>query len=147
MSYIQIYYHIVFSTQNREPVLLNNHRKRIYGYLWGILEEKNSHLYRIGGTRDHLHLLTHIHPTVPLAELVRDLKTASTFWIKKEGIIPHFRGWQKEYAAFTKSHENRDAVIEYIKDQEEHHKKFTFIEELRQLLIQHGIEFDERYLK
>jgi len=146
MSYTQIYYHVVFSTKNRAPMLAPAVRKEVFGYLWGILKGKKCHSYRMGGVEDHLHILTHLHPAIALADLIRDLKTSSTAWIKEHQVILELPGWQAEYAAFTKSHTDRPAVIEYIKEQEEHHRTVSFMDELKALLYEEGIAFEERYL-
>ena len=146
MSYVQTYYHIVFSTKNRVPVLHQDKRKELYGYLWGILKNKDCHLYQLGGTEDHIHMLTSMHSTVCLAVLVRDLKTSSTSWIRKEQVFHSFPGWQGEYGAFTKSHSHRDGVIEYIRKQVDHHKTESFADELRRLLREERIDFEERHL-
>jgi len=146
-TFSQIYYHIVFSTKNRERVLLAEKREALFRYIWGILKNKECHLYRINGVEDHLHLLTSLHPTVCLADLVREIKTSTAKWIKTERVFPGFGHWQDGYGAFTVSHEHKDAVIDYIKNQQEHHKHTTFLEEYRQFLIKAGIQFDERYLQ
>ena len=100
----------------------------------------------MGGTVDHIHILTSIHSTVCLANLIRDMKTGSGYWIKQENIFPQFPGWQNEYGAFTKSYSQRDSVIAYIRNQEEHHKTESFMDEFKRLLKEEGIAFDERYL-
>ena len=146
MSYHQVYYHIVFSTKNRVPVLHQKRRRELYNYVWGTLRNKKSHLYRIGGTEDHVHILTSIHSTVCCATLVRDLKTSCTSWIRNERIYPEFPGWQREYGAFTKAHSHRNRIIQYIKNQNEHHKSETFSEEFKRLLKEDGIDFDDCYL-
>jgi REP element-mobilizing transposase RayT len=146
MSYTQIYYHVVFSTKNRAPMLAPAVRKEVFGYLWGILKGKKCHSYRMGGVEDHLHILTHLHPAIALADLIRDLKTSSTAWIKEHQVILELPGWQAEYAAFTKSHTDRPVVIEYIKGQEEHHRTVSFLDEMKALLREEGIAFEERYL-
>jgi REP element-mobilizing transposase RayT len=74
-TYTQIYYHIVFSTKDRVPTLVAAQRERLFAYIWGILKNRGCHLYRINGTEDHLHLLTSLHPTVCLADLVKEIKT------------------------------------------------------------------------
>ncbi|MFC1851439.1 transposase [candidate division CSSED10-310 bacterium] len=147
MSYTQIYYHIIYSTKGRSPTLNKDRRKELYNYIWGILKNKTCHLYQIGGMEDHIHLLTSLHSTVCLANLIRDMKTSSNGWIKKENIFQNFSGWQVEYGAFTRSHSHRDGTISYIKNQEEHHKRESFIDEFKRLLKEEGISFDERYLK
>jgi REP element-mobilizing transposase RayT len=118
----------------------------LYKYIWGILEKKKCHLYRINGIENHLHILTHLHPSVALADLIKDIKLATTEHIKEKKLFPRFGGWQDGYGAFTYSIDRKDALINYIKNQEEHHRKKTFREEYLELLKEHGIEFDEKYL-
>jgi len=145
-TFTQIYYHLVFSTKDRERTLLTDRREDLFRYTWGILKNKECHLYRISGVEDHVHVLTAIHPTIALADLVRDIKTATAGWIKKKGVFPEFSHWQEGYGAFTVSHGDKDAVIEYIKNQEQHHQQVSFKDELREFLIRHGVKFDEKYL-
>ncbi len=145
-TYTQILYQIVFSTKNREPALVSIHRNDLYRYISGILENKKCHLYQINGVEDHLHILTHIHPSIALSDLVKDIKLASTKFIKEKGLFPAFTGWQDGYGAFTYSIDRKDILISYIKNQEDHHRLRTFREEYRELLTEHGVEYDEKYL-
>ena len=145
-TYTQILYQIIFSTWNREPTLSVTNREEVFKYVWGILKNKKCHLYRIGGVSDHLHILTHIHPTVSLASLVKDIKLASTEHIKNKNLFPDFSGWQEGYAAFTYAFKDKNRLIEYVKNQEAHHRVRSFKEELIELLTEHGIEYDEKYL-
>jgi len=145
-THTQICYHIVFSTKDRQPTLTDNRRQDLFRYICGILKNRQSHLYRINGVKDHLHILTSLHPSVSLAGLVKDVKTGSSLWIKKEGVFRMFSHWQDGYAAFTHSKPKIDRLIEYIKGQEEHHRRTTFVEEYRELLKEAGIEFEERYM-
>lgn len=145
-TYTQILYQIVFSTKNREQTLTKSNRQELFKYIWGILKNKHCHLYRINGVDDHLHIITHLHPSVSLASLIKDIKTASSIYIKKDGIFQKFSGWQDGYGAFTYSIKEKERLIEYVKNQEEHHKIKTFREEYIELLKEHGIEFDEKYL-
>jgi len=100
----------------------------------------------MGGTSDHIHILTHLHPSIALATLVKDIKTASSGYIKDKKLFPYFSKWQDGYAAFTYCNHEKGRLIQYIKNQEEHHKLLTYKEELIELLKEHGIEFDEKYL-
>jgi REP element-mobilizing transposase RayT len=145
-TYTQILYQIVFSTKNRERTLTNPGRQELFKYIFGILKNKNCHLYRINGVEDHLHIVTHLHPSVSLASLVKDIKLASTEHIKNTGLFNLFGGWQDGYGAFTYSIKEKDRLIEYVKNQEEHHKIKTFIEEYIELLNEHGIAYEEKYL-
>ena len=145
-TFTQIYYHIIFSTKNRELVLLAEHRKPLFAYIWGIIKNNNGHVYRINGVDDHVHIFTSLHPSVCLADLVKAIKVGSSQWMKSEGLCPHFSHWQDGYGAFTHSNAEKDALVDYIRGQEEHHKKKTFQDELRQFLVDAGVVFDERYL-
>ncbi len=147
MSYLQTYYHIIFSTKQRIATLPERHHKKLYNYIWSVIKNKKCHLYRIGGTEDHIHILTSLHPTICLSDFIRDLKTSTSKWMKNNKDFPNFMGWQAEYAALTKSHADHDVVIEYIKGQKEHHKKESALDEFKRLLIAEGIKIDEMYFK
>ncbi|MFN3556251.1 MAG: transposase [Bacteroidales bacterium] len=95
---------------------------------------------------DHLHIATHLHPTVTLADLVKDMKVSSSLMIKNENIFPGFSGWQEGYAGFSKSYADKDVLINYIMQQEEHHRKVSFRDELIELLLHEGIDFKEEFL-
>lgn len=103
-------------------------------------------MYRIGGVEDHLHIVTHIHPMVAPALLIKDIKLAASDFIKSEKLFPEFYGWQDGYGAFTYHISAKDNLIEYVKNQKEHHRKFDFRSEYIELLKEHGIEFEEKYL-
>ena len=145
-TYTQILYHIVFSTKERQASLKIDRREDLFRYIWGIVKNKHSHLYRINGTADHLHVLTSLHPTVCLADFVKEIKIASSKWIRENRVFPCFTHWQDGYGAFTHSIHEKDTQIDYIKNQSEHHKHKTFLEEYRELLIASGIDFEEKYL-
>jgi putative transposase len=145
-TYTQIIYQIVFGTKNRERTLSKSGRSELFKYIWGILENHKCHLYRINGVEDHVHIVTHLHPTVALSDLVKDIKLASTLYIKEAKLFPKFRGWQEGYGAFTYSMKEKDRLIAYVMNQEEHHKSIGFKQELREFLQEHGVEFDEQYL-
>ncbi|MFO7798236.1 MAG: IS200/IS605 family transposase [Rhodohalobacter sp.] len=145
-TYTQILYQIVFSTKNRKPVLLKENREKLYKDIWGILKNKNCHLYRINGVEDHLHIITHLHPSISLSNLVKDIKLGSSNYMKENQLFPDFDGWQEGYAAFTYTIKEKEGLIRYVQNQEEHHKKMTFKEELVVLLKEHNVEFNGRYL-
>lgn len=145
-TYTQILYQIVFSTKNREKALIKDQREKLFRYIWGILKNKKCILYQINGVDDHLHIATHVHPTVAVASLVKDIKVSSSDWIKEQGLFPKFKAWQVGYGAFTYSVKEKKALVNYIKKQETHHKTISFREEYIKLLQEHNIEFNEKYL-
>lgn len=145
-TYTQIIYQIVFSTKRRERVMTKESRDELYGYIVGLLENKKCHPYRINGVEDHIHILTHIHPSVSLSDLVKDIKVSTSKYIKEKNLFLGFSSWQEGYGAFTYSIREKDILINYIKNQEEHHRKKTFREEYIELLHEHEIAFEEKYL-
>ncbi len=143
-TYTQIIYHIVFATKLRQAVLTKSRRDDLYRFLWGVLKNRQSHLFRIGGIEDHVHILTSIHSTMALSDLVKELKTASSAWIKGEHVFPDFTYWQEGYGAFTHALPDKARLIEYIKNQEQHHQTVTFREEYDALFAGAGLEVDAR---
>ncbi len=144
-SYRQVYYQIVFGTKHRLRTIPEAHCSELYQYISGIIKNKNFRLYRINGVEDHIHIFSDLHPTVSLSEYVKDTKVASSLWMKANGNFPKFAAWQEGYGAFTYSVRERDMIINYVRNQKEHHKKQTFYDEFKRLLIESGIEFDEKY--
>jgi putative transposase len=145
-SYTQILYQIVFATKHRVEALTAPNRHKLFSYIHGILKNKKCHAYIINGVEDHLHIITHIHPSIALASLVKDIKLASSDFIKRESLFIKFNGWQNGYGAFTYSISEKDRLIKYVENQEEHHKSIDFKNEYRELLNEHEIEFEEKYL-
>lgn len=145
-TYTQIIYQIVIGTRYREKVLTKNNREELFKFINGILQNKKCVLYQVNGVEDHIHIVTHIHPTVALASLVKDIKLACSLFIKENNLFPHFRGWQDGYGAFTYSLKEKDRLIAYVQNQEEHHKRKTFLDEYKKLLETHTIKFEEKYL-
>jgi REP element-mobilizing transposase RayT len=144
-TYTQILYHIVFATKDRLPALADSRRDDLFRYVTGVI--KNSHCKPIwtNGVRDHVHSLLSLHPTVALADLLKDIKVASSIWVKENHVFPNFVGWQEGYGAFTFSLRDEPGLIAYLKRQEEHHRRVSFEEEYRKLLHDAGVEIDETY--
>lgn len=144
-SYRQIYYQIVFATKFREPVISQEHDYEMYKYINKIIQEKNCKPYRINGVEDHIHIMCDLHPSVCLADLVKEIKVSSGNFMRESGKFPDFKHWQEGYGAFTYSIRERDMIINYIKNQKAHHYKENSYDELKRLLVENDVEFDERY--
>jgi REP-associated tyrosine transposase len=144
-SYRQIIYQIIFRTKHSQKTLKQEHIEKLFQYIWGIIKNKNCHLYRINGMEEHIHILTDLHPSIALADYIRDIKTASSIWLKASENFPNFIGWADGYAALTYSYRDKDKLINYIKNQQQHHKTESFEAEYRRLLEEYDIIIDERY--
>jgi len=117
MSYRQIFYQIVFGTKNREATIAEEHCEELNKYIWGIIKNKNCKLYRINGVEDHIHIFSDLHPSISLADYVKEIKVASSIWMKECNKFPKFKGGQDKYGAFTYSIKEKDMIINYIKNQ------------------------------
>lgn len=143
-TYTSLHYHIVFSTKERRPLIAANWRPRLHEYLGGTVRGLGGVAEAVGGVEDHVHILVGLKPTHCLADLMRELKKASSVWSadnQEQGF-----GWQDGYAAFSVSHSHRDAVRQYITAQEQHHRQVDFVAELKRLLEKNGVEYDPKYL-
>jgi putative transposase len=144
-SYRQLLYHLVFRTKDSIPSIKQDNVDQLYAYISGIIKNKNSHLYRINGIENHLHIITDLHPSIALADFMREVKASSSFWIKNSGLFPSFIGWAEGYGSFTCSYMDLGRLIDYVKNQQEHHRKKSFEDEYRSLLIESGVKIDERF--
>ncbi len=146
-SLVQIYLHIVFSTKQRHPYLADaGLRKRLYSYMSGICKHHDCVALTIGGTENHVHLLTRHAKTMTISDFMRELKRSSSSWLKAQDFdLAHFH-WQDGYGAFSLSPSHVETVKAYIANQEEHHKEVSFEDELRRLCRKYHIEIDERYV-
>ena len=146
-TFTQIVYHIVFCTKNRARTLELEKRKQILAYIWGVLKNHNSQVYQINLMEDHVHLLCSLHPSTNLSDLVKVLKSAIRNWMKANKISKDFYGWQPGYAAFTVSWRDKQTVIGYVRNQQEHHRRVDFITEYKSLLDEFGIAYEDAYLE
>ncbi len=137
--------HVIFSTKDRAPFLQPASAPRIHAYLGGIVRHAECIPIEIGGISDHVHMLVAVHPTVAVAKLLALVKANSSTWIHEELRIDSF-AWQIGYAAFSVSESNVRAVRQYIQNQEEHHRRRGFQEELTEFLEKNGVAFDPRYV-
>ncbi len=145
-SLARFHIHLVFSTKNREPLIIDTVRDSLHRYMATVLQNLGCAPVLINSVEDHIHLLFDLSRTVAISQAVEDVKKSSSKWIKTQG--PEFAGfsWQAGYGAFAVSESNVEAVRAYIANQREHHRKKTFQEEYRQFLEKHRIAFDERYV-
>jgi len=145
-SLSKVIIHIIFSTKDREAWLDRDVRPRMHAYVATVCRDLDAEALRVGGVADHLHVVTTLPRTISQAAMVERVKKTSSKWIK--GLDPKYRQfyWQRGYGAFSVSPSQLDAVLEYVENQEEHHRIRSFQEEYRDFLRKYGVEFDERYV-
>jgi REP element-mobilizing transposase RayT len=144
-THLSLHYHIVFSTKDRHPFIVEAWRARLHEYLGGLIRTAEGIPEAVGGTDDHVHLLAGLRATHALASFVQDIKQTSSRWIHETIGVKNF-AWQPGYGAFTVSVSNSAAVKEYIANQSEHHRTKSFQEEYVAFLQKHNVAYDEAYL-
>jgi putative transposase len=138
---------IVFSTKNRSPFLSDkNVREEMHAYLGGTCNDLDCPVMTVGGVADHVHILCALSRNLSIAKVVGDIKRGSSKWIKTKGRMLTKFAWQNGYGVFSVGKSEVDRVRQYIKGQEDHHKKKTFQDEYRAFLNEYEVNFDERYL-
>jgi REP element-mobilizing transposase RayT len=145
-TYTNLLYHIVFSTKQRIPLIADDWKEELYRYIGGIIRAEGGVALEIGGANDHIHILAKFKASVSVADMLNKIKANSSKWANDHKMKMRKFGWQEGYAAFSVSESRVPDVKEYIQNQEEHHRKHTYQEELLALLERHGIEYDPRYL-
>ena len=144
-THLSLHFHIIFTPKHRRPDISAQWRARLHAFLGGTVRRLDGIPEAVGGTADHVHLLLGLRATQNVADVLRELKSASSRWIHATVGAREF-AWQDGYGAFTVSASKLAVVKRYIERQEEHHRRRTFQEEYVDFLKESGVEFDARYL-
>ena len=145
MPYIRIWIHLIWSTKNREPILERELRQKVFDHIKVNAKDKGIYLDTIGGYVEHVHTLISLGSDQTIAKVTQLLKGESSHWINQSSLTRGKFEWQDEYIAISVSESMVDKVREYIREQEEHHRKKSFAEEYQELLHRHG--FSDEGLK
>ena len=145
-TFTQIYLHFVFAVQNRMSLIQPGWKDELYKYITGIVKNNKHKLLAINGMPDHIHIAVGYKPHQLIPDLLQDIKGCSSKWINEKKFVKGKFNWQSGYGAFSFSHSHTDAVVKYINNQEQHHKKRSFNEEYVKLLKKYNIPYDERYV-
>jgi putative transposase len=138
--------HIVFSTKDRAPLLDAPVGPALHAYLATVARNVDCECFRVGGVADHVHIAVRLSRTITMAQLIEELKTSSSKWLKNQSPALAAFAWQRGYGAFSVGPSDLNALLNYIDIQEEHHRTRTFQDEYRAFLKKYGIDYDERYV-
>jgi REP element-mobilizing transposase RayT len=138
--------HIVFSTKDRTPELGPDVRSALHAYLATVARNVDCECFRVGGVADHVHLAVRLSRTLSMAKLIEELKTSSSKWLKTQSPTLSAFSWQRGYGAFSVGPSDLETLLNYIDNQEAHHRTRTFQDEYRTFLTKYGIDYDERYV-
>jgi REP element-mobilizing transposase RayT len=145
-TYTQIHLQFVFAVKYRAAIIHKSWRDLLFQYITGIIQNYNHKVICINGVEDHIHILIGMRPTQSISDLLQDIKGGSSKWINEKGFVSGRFEWQEGYGAFSYSKSQLQNVINYIENQEEHHKKKTFKEEYIEFLNAFEIEYNEKYI-
>jgi len=145
-TYTNLLYHLIFSTKNREKFIHEPLKTELYKYIGGIIRGEGGVLIEIGGMPEHLHLTAKFKPSVSVSDMLQKIKGNSSKWVNERPDRRARCGWQDGYGASSVSESQLSKANDYIRQQEEHHRRKTFKEEFIEFLERHGVEYDERYI-
>ena len=145
-TYTSLFYHVVFSTKNREPFIGPDIEQRVWAYIGGVARQHNMTALQVGGIEDHIHVLVLAPPVLSPSQIAQYVKGDLSKWIHETfPTLRHF-AWQTGYGAFSVSKSGVSSVVDYIQNQRQHHARKTFQAEYVEFLQRHGVEYDERYV-
>ena len=145
-TFSQIYIQVVFAVKGRQNLVHASFEEELYKYVSGIVTNKKQKSLAVNGMPDHIHILVGLKPSMCISDLVRDIKNNSTNFINDHGWLGKKFSWQDGYGAFSYSESNYGKVIDYIKNQKQHHAKRTFRDEYLSFLKKFNVPFDDKYL-
>ena len=145
-TYSQITIHAVFAVKKREAFITKEWRDELHKYISGIITTKGGKSLAVGGWNDHVHILFGLPVNISISDFMSAVKASSSGWINNNSFIKGKFEWQSGYGAFSFSRSHRDIVINYIMNQEEHHKTKTFKEEYLKMLNDFDVKHEEKYL-
>ncbi|MGB0063323.1 MAG: IS200/IS605 family transposase [Terracidiphilus sp.] len=144
-TYCSSLFHCVFSTKERRKAIAPEIQERLWAYIGGVANEHGLKALSTGGTEDHIHILLSLPSSFPIAKAMREIKSASSFWMRHTIAQPDF-AWQEGYGAFSIGCSQIATTSAYIRSQEEHHRQRNFQAEFLAFLKKHRIEYDPRYV-
>jgi len=145
-TYTQLFVQLVFSPMRKTALITKDYETDLYKYITGIVKNQNHKMFCINGTEDHIHILIGLNPEQSISSLTHNIKRSSSKWINENNLAPVRFEWQEGFGAFTYSKSHVKAVIRYIENQKENHKKVSFMDEFREFLKKYEVDFDDRYI-
>jgi REP element-mobilizing transposase RayT len=145
-TYTQINIHAIFAVNGRENIITEKFSEELFKYISGILSIQGQYPLAVNGYKDHVHIFFELSTTMTVAKVLEEVKSSSTLWIKDRRYTNGKFAWQKGYGAFSYSKSQRNDVIQYIRNQKEHHAGKTFREEYMDMLKKFDMSFEDAYL-
>ena len=145
-TYTQLHLQFIFAVKYRAAMIQSSWKESLHKYITGVFQKNKHKMLQVNSMPDHLHILIGLRPEQSISSIIQNVKTESSKWINNQKLTPAKFEWQDGYGAFSYSKSHLSRVIRYIQQQEQHHRKQTFIQEYKSFLNAFGIEYDERYI-
>ena len=145
-TYTQIHLQFIFAPRFRAGLIHRTWEDELYKYITGIVQNNKHKMLAINGVPDHLHMLIGLRPSQSISDLMQDVKGSSSLWINNKRLVRGRFEWQAGYGGFSYSKSQVSNVIDYIKNQKEHHRKTEFLDEYQLFLKEFEVDFDQRYI-
>ncbi len=145
-TYTQLYIHLVFAVKNRECLIKQSYKEKVFSYMSGIITNLKHKSIIVNGMPDHIHILLGLNPNISISNTVKEIKRSSSIYIKEQKWFKSKFAWQEGYGAFSYSRSQLNNIYKYIENQEEHHKKQSFKDEYLKILKRFDIDFNYNYL-
>ena len=143
MSWVRVWIHTVFTTKNRQPLITKNIRDRLFSHIKENAKKKDIFLEEIGGYHDHVHCLISLNKDLSISKTLQLIKGESSHWVNKNNLLPQKFSWQDDYWAVGVSEAHLQLVKYYLQNQETHHKKKTFQEEIDEFMVKYGWKWEQ----
>ena len=138
-NYLRLHLHLIWATKHRRPFLTTAIRRRLFPYMEATIRGQRGHVKAIGGWVDHVHIYAELPSYLAIGRFINLIKARSTHWVRTQWQVPAF-GWQRGYAAFSVDPRHPEALLRYIRQQEPHHSKTPFTEELTSIVATYGLD-------
>lgn len=145
-TYSQIHIQFVFAVKYRASLIDTKWKERLHQFMTGIFQQNKHKMLQINSMPDHIHIFIGLRPNQSISSLIQNVKTESSKWINDQNLCPGHFAWLEGYGAFSYSKSQVQDVIRYIRNQEQHHQKETFLDEYRKFLSLFEIDWDEQFI-
>jgi putative transposase len=145
-TFSQIYLQFVFAVKHRQSLIPQQHKEELHKYITGLVQNRKAKMLAVHCMPDHIHLFVGFKPVMSIADFVKEIKVESNEFINSKKWTKEKFSWQEGYGVFSYSQSHIDAVVKYVLNQEQHHRKQTFKDEYKDFLEKFKIEYDEKYL-
>ncbi|MEM9923182.1 MAG: IS200/IS605 family transposase [Cyanobacteria bacterium P01_D01_bin.50] len=132
MALWRLYYHLVWATKERQPLITKELEAKLYGYIISKADEFDTIIHAINGIENHIHLVASIPPKISISDFVQKIKGSSTHYINHLNIVEDMFSWQRGYGVFSLGRKQLEQAVIYVKNQKEHHLHGTAIASLEE---------------